>query len=390
MPSQASRIAAFRRACKIGCLETVVRLVADGIDVDRRDRHGLRPIHHAAERGHLGVLQVLVEKGSVLNAVLDDASPLHHACEVGDQQTCRALLDAGAAVDWTDIDGCTALVGACANGHLPVVRMLLQAGADVNLADAEGVAALYAATFWKFGAIVRRLLGNGADVTHRTATGQTVLQAACRGGVLATVTDLIHAQAMKAETDGSALYLACKNGHTAVVALLVRTMPMEWLGTVCTSKRQTSLYTACRYGHEDIVALLVARGADVNAETSSGRTPLHVACRYDRESIARVLLRAGAHVRRARHCPVAVAARAWSEGRAAFGSAARMILEASAPWSTKTHRLFASDARAHAVALVVVGQQIADQIGGAGIAEVQSFVDAWIDGVMPHLVARGR
>lgn len=67
---------------------------------------------------------------------LADRSPdrlrvLHHAAERGDVAVVELLLAAGAGVDNRSHDGSTPLHMAAAGGHLGVVRLLVAAGADI-------------------------------------------------------------------------------------------------------------------------------------------------------------------------------------------------------------------------------------------------------------------
>jgi ankyrin repeat protein len=67
---------------------------------------------------------------------LADRSPerrsvLHHAAGRGDVAVVELLLAAGAGVDKRSHDGSTPLHAAAAGGHLAVVRVLVAAGADV-------------------------------------------------------------------------------------------------------------------------------------------------------------------------------------------------------------------------------------------------------------------
>ena len=61
---------------------------------DPWDAGGWRPLHLAAWKGHVGVLELLLERGADIE-VLDDGkrSPLHHAIEAGGDAAVQVLLD---------------------------------------------------------------------------------------------------------------------------------------------------------------------------------------------------------------------------------------------------------------------------------------------------------
>jgi ankyrin repeat protein len=72
-------------------------------------------------------------------------SVLHHAARRGDLAVVELLLAAGANVDRRSWDGSTPLHEAAVGGHLEVVRALLAAGADTRATINRGYSALDAA-----------------------------------------------------------------------------------------------------------------------------------------------------------------------------------------------------------------------------------------------------
>ncbi|KAA0161011.1 hypothetical protein FNF28_05217 [Cafeteria roenbergensis] len=65
-------------------------------------------------------------------------------------------------------------------------------------------------------------------------------------------------------------------GREMLEALLAEERGLE---NVCDELGRTPLYMACEEGHEAVVQLLLDAGADVDkARTSNGATPLYMAC----------------------------------------------------------------------------------------------------------------
>ena len=55
------------------------------------------------------------------------------SCQNGHELCARALLEAGADINYMPPDGLTALMLACQQGHEQCTRALLEAGADRNI-----------------------------------------------------------------------------------------------------------------------------------------------------------------------------------------------------------------------------------------------------------------
>jgi hypothetical protein len=95
------------------------------------DAGGYTPLHYAAQRNHVGVVELLIERGADVNANACGATPLHRAAHHGSYACCKLLLDHGADPRRIDTSFSTALptalAKALAQGHLDVVALLQQA-----------------------------------------------------------------------------------------------------------------------------------------------------------------------------------------------------------------------------------------------------------------------
>lgn len=90
----------------------------------------------AAAGGNAQLIRLLVghADANVSEPNVVGKSALHIAAESGLSSTICALLEAGAAVDAKDSDGCTPLLAAAEAGNNWAVPLLLAGGADVSLA----------------------------------------------------------------------------------------------------------------------------------------------------------------------------------------------------------------------------------------------------------------
>ena len=135
--------------------------------------------------------------------------------------------------------------------------------------------------------MVELLLQGGADIDARTKDGRTSLSFAANAGRETVVVDQAN------NTGVTPLYIAAENGHTEVVALLVK----EGGAAVDQANNDgwTPLLTAADEGHTEVVALLVKEGgAAVDQAINDGATPLLFAAQKGHTASVELLLQHGA------------------------------------------------------------------------------------------------
>jgi ankyrin repeat protein len=171
------------RAVRRGDVEEVARLLdADPHPMEAGDHDDdPSPLILAAERGHVGVVRLLLARGADVNATdsFGDTA-LHEAVCEGHEEVVSILLSCGADPSRKDaILGTNALGFACCFGYLGVVRQLLQVP-ECGLDDRsnDGCTALWGACRGGRVEVARTLLLAGADHTIASYDGQTPRQAA--------------------------------------------------------------------------------------------------------------------------------------------------------------------------------------------------------------------
>jgi len=280
-----------------GHVGLVQMLVEYGADVSAQDNDGWTPLHWALCEGHVNVARMLVERGADVTAQAKDGwTPLHWASSEGHVDEARMLVERGANVSAQAKDGRTPLHWALCDGHVDVALMLVERGADVSAQAKDGRTPLHWALCDGHVDVARMLVERGADVSARASDGRTPLHWASRNGHVDVARMLVERGAdvsARAKDGWTPLHWALCDGHMDVAQMLVER------GADVSAQAddgRTPLHWASSEGHVHVARMLVERGADVSAQAEDGTTPLHWALSEGFVDVTRILVECGADV----------------------------------------------------------------------------------------------
>ena len=130
-----------------------------------------------AEKGDGKTLQKLIFQGiNISNCIgLDGFTPLHHAANRGNVDVVLILIKALHPIDKLNDSGESPLHLAAYCGHLLIVEQLLDCGANINLQNKYGETPLFYAVRRRMPLLVRLLLHRGADYTIRDDSGDLAI-----------------------------------------------------------------------------------------------------------------------------------------------------------------------------------------------------------------------
>lgn len=253
----------------------------------------------ASYKGYPEEVLRLLNIGANVNATtLDGITSLMYAVQNEQLEICKILLLNGADPNINPNDGIPALISAVKTGNTDVTELLIRKGANINARDPEGITPLMYAAAFKLDTIADLLLYYDADVNLTDNTGNTALIVAAYYGNLEIVKLLIDKQAVLEKSDKkgfTALHCASQNGNYDVAEELVS----KGAGIEIKNKPGYSpLAVAVENNNTMLTEFFIQKGANVNSKISSSLRPLNIAKKNKNDTIIGLLKENGAHMDR--------------------------------------------------------------------------------------------
>lgn len=271
--------------CWAGYLDSIKMLPK--IDVNVADADGLTPLHFAAYKGNLPIVQFLVANKARVNTATrtTKVTPLHLAAQQGHRDVVDFLLSKDADIELKTAPGQTALVLAIQEGGRDVVDLLLTLQQQKKIdnvmeeKDADGNSLLHLGAAIRDVDFMRRVLPSMRRIDEENRDGRTALHVACSVGDSVSLEFLLANKANINSQDrykNSALHYALLDTNVRMASFLVQKGAKV---SETNNSRNTPLTLALRTQDVQLVKEILAKGADVDTRETNGSTPLHFAAR---------------------------------------------------------------------------------------------------------------
>ncbi|XP_068726083.1 transient receptor potential cation channel subfamily A member 1-like [Montipora capricornis] len=258
-------------SCVLGVVELCVEYGARIRQPRKTDK--ITAFHMACELGSMPIVEFLVSKDpAVCRITLVDSegkTPLHLAAGKNQVQVVEFLLENGATLDPRDDERRTPLFLAARYNAANVVQLLMDRGVDVTIRDTSLRSMLHAAV---------------GDVKSMEALLQSP-------AAVALITE-------KDDEGFSPVHYAAKRGDIKNIKLFVARNRAS--SSVLSKGLDTPIHVAARYGWTETVEALMDNQSSkiINMQNEQGKTALHFACSEGYEYTAEALLRLGAVIER--------------------------------------------------------------------------------------------
>ncbi|KAH9488094.1 Transient receptor putative cation channel sub A member 1 [Bulinus truncatus] len=327
-----------------GNAKEVARIVqADPTRLHARNNQGQTALHLASHKGHLQVVEVLVEfhpdldivdnqgntavhlavmscKPEIIDVLLKSGAnsmiknnlqmmPIHVAAELNNIDVATALLENGVNPNWTGESGMTALHYAAAKDNGDVLKVMMQHGGkpcakcDYGYYPIHIAAKCAAASAME--AIIDKAIQAGYTreqiLTFRDRENNLPLHAAVNGGDVKAVKVCLTAGAsVKAQQeDGSTpLHFACAQGNIEMIKLMEDIQKENFLAAIfiLDVMKMSPLHRAALFNHITIMEYLLEHGADKDSRDINDRTPLLLSASKGCWAAVQLLISKGADV----------------------------------------------------------------------------------------------
>ena len=279
-------------AIELGEVEILPQIIAQQPDLDATDPDGNSALHVAARKGDAVTLGQLLTHGVNVNATnAAGETSLYLAVESASPESVSVLLENKADPAVATKRKVTPLEAAIQNDQAEIATLLLTSQA--SYAGVHRV--LLLAIQRNMEDLSIRLIKRDSKLASLDDKGRSALWYSADGGLEQTSAALIASGKIdlnsKDSRGHSALAQAVRNGHTAIVRMLIdQGADID----IRTNAGNTLLMLAILEKNSDIAQLLLTQAIDINARNNVGDTALMLAAGSAQNEILEKLIDAGA------------------------------------------------------------------------------------------------
>ncbi|KFY88352.1 hypothetical protein V498_06811 [Pseudogymnoascus sp. VKM F-4517 (FW-2822)] len=277
--------------------------------INSYDTVGYTALHYAAQHGHVGTVNMLLENGASAKLTSDDGAKktaLHLAVGVANSKLIKSLLNDGADAGARDSSGYNVVALSAEGGFDEVMRFLFDDEKNVQMVwDSvhNGNTPLHLAAMYGHTSTCEYLVQLQADIKAVNNNHETPLYLAVRGGFLGIVKLLLKFEKESRDDPkqtqeiggsdseqniASPLQIAAELGYTDIIQLL-----LKYENYATGDDIAKSLRLAAAEDDAESAKVLLDKTTDTDAADPEGNTALHVASSHGHAELVCILLDSG-------------------------------------------------------------------------------------------------
>ncbi|XP_076609774.1 ankyrin repeat and death domain-containing protein 1A isoform X3 [Chaetodon auriga] len=278
-----------------GHLKLLQILVSCGAKLNCENKDGLNMLHCAAQRGHISIMEFIME--DLEDICLDSIdksgkTALHLAAEHGHSEVAEFLIGMGCTHGLKDKEENTAMHLAAKCGHAAVLHRIMETGVDIDEKNIDGLTALHLAADGGHYECVKLLLESGCNINTQTNKNMSALHFVAQHGFDREACLLLEAGVNTDAVNNqhnTSLHLAVFSNHTEVVRLLI---DADCDLDITDSRQQTALHIAAEHGWQDMAEMMLISGVNLSLTDKQGKTCLEVAARGNNVVLVDMIIKA--------------------------------------------------------------------------------------------------
>lgn len=269
-----------------------------GADLEAPTGSGATPLHTAARYGSVDVLQILLEKGAIIDKMdNENDTPLSIACSRGHQDYVAMLIENGANALTKSKAGRTIVQQALEQESINfiIVLELLQSGRDrrINELSSLGWAPLHYAAVEGDITLITMFLTHGANIHLPNEDGDSALWLALSSEKPRAAAKLLSRGASQHGLLGYrflqlSFQRAVASNHLGTCKVLLKYCSITL--DAGDESKWTPLHHASNSGFFGIVQILLQHGASIDKVNNEGFSALHLALRNENTETATILI----------------------------------------------------------------------------------------------------
>ncbi|KAL3872338.1 hypothetical protein ACJMK2_040269 [Sinanodonta woodiana] len=263
--------------------------------LEQNDKNGWTPLHHAASKGSVAVIESLLEAGLDITARTNNGChALHLSAGNGNLKIVKYLIKTNPGLlQQNDKNGWTALHHAASKGSVPVLETLIAAGLDITARNNDDENILHIAVGNDNLNIVKYLIKTNPGLLQQNdKNGWTALHHAASKGSVPVIESLLAAvlnNTARNNDDENILHIAAGHDNMTIVKYLIQNYP----GLLQQNDQNgwTALHHAASKGSVPVFEILLAAGLDITARNNDDENILHIAAGHDNITIVKYLIK---------------------------------------------------------------------------------------------------